>query len=147
MAEAGHADDHADHTDEEADHDHSDHAAVEGAFAVSTAAQDTFGLDVAKMQVGSFMQSVQVPAFVRERPAVSNLQASCQLQGVVRKVLVQVGQSVREGDPLVELQLTGDDLATAQSVLLDSVQQLAIIEREIERLKPPLRKAGLLARI
>ena len=112
-------------------------------FDVSIAAQKTYGLEIKKVELSDYTQAVRVPAFVREQPAVSNLQASCQMHGVIRRIFVQVGQSVREGDPLVELQLTGDDLATAQSVLLDSVQQLAIIESEIQRLEPATREGGI----
>ena len=80
---------------------------------------------------------------MRERPTVSNLRASTRLQGVVRRIFVQVGQSVREGDPLVELELTGDQLASAQAVLLDSVQQLKITDDEIARLQPAAQSGGI----
>ena len=118
-------------------------AADTGIFAISKAAQQTFGLKVEKVKSESFTQNLRVPAFVRERPSVSNLSASSSLQGIVRRVLVQTGQSVREGDPLIELELTGDELAVAQASLLDSVQELRIIEDDIKRLRPAAEEGGI----
>lgn len=118
-------------------------AGSEGAFFVTIAAQETYGVVIDKAKPSSFTQYVQVPAFVRERPTVSNLRASSRMQGVVRRIFVQVGQSVREGDPLIELELTGDQLASAQTVLLDSVQQLRIIDDEIARLQPAAQAGGI----
>lgn len=113
-------------------------AAAGSVFDVSIAAQETYGMEFARVEEldDSYTQHIAVPAFVRERPTTSNLQASSRMSGVVRKIFVQVGQSVREGDPLMELELTGDALAAAQAVLLDSVKQLQIINDEINRLRP-----------
>ncbi|MCP4508722.1 MAG: HlyD family efflux transporter periplasmic adaptor subunit [Fuerstiella sp.] len=117
-----------------------------GTFEVSIAAQKTYGLVVGKASRGSFTQHIDVPAFIRERPTVSNLQASSRMQGIVRRIFVQVGQSVRDGDPLIELELTGDELASAQSVLLDSVQQLQILDDEIARLEVAAEEGGIVLR-
>lgn len=126
----------------EAEEDDS-HEDPEGVFMVTIAAQQTYGVEVAKAKPGKYTQHISVPAFIRERPTVSNLRASSRLQGVVRRIFVQVGQSVREGDPLVELELTGDELASAQAVLLDSVQQLQILDDEIARLQPAAQAGGI----
>ncbi|MCR9199814.1 MAG: efflux RND transporter periplasmic adaptor subunit [Planctomycetaceae bacterium] len=114
-------------------------------FEVSLAAIETYGVNFARVedQPTTYTQYFSVPAFVRERPTTSNLQASSRMSGVVRRIFVQVGQSVREGDPLVELELTGDELASAQSLLLDSVQQLKIIDDEIARLQPASADGGI----
>lgn len=113
-------------------------AVAGGVFEVSIAAQETYGLTFSRVEelADSYTQHIAVPAFVRERPSTSNLQASSRMSGIVRKIFVQVGQSVREGDPLMELELTGDALAAAQATLLDSVKQLQIINDEINRLRP-----------
>ena len=133
----------ADDAASDANAEHDDHG---GTFEVSIAAQKTYGLVVGKASLGSFTQYIDVPAFIRERPTVSNLQASSRMQGIVRRIFVQVGQSVREGDPLVELELTGDELAAAQSVLLDSVQQLQILDDEITRLEVATEEGGIVRR-
>lgn len=114
-------------------------------FEVSLAALDTYGVDFSRVEdvPTQYTQYFSVPAFVRERPTTSNLKASSRMNGVVRRIFVQVGQSVREGDPLVELELTGDELASAQSLLLDSVQRLKIIDDEINRLKPASADGGI----
>ena len=132
----------------EHDPDAEEATADSSAFVVSISAQKTFGVKVSDADelTRDFTETIAVPAFLREQPAVSNLQASSRLQGVVTKVFVQKGQSVREGDPLVELDLTGDELASAQGVLLDSVQQLQIIDDEIKRLTPAAEEGGIARR-
>ncbi|MDG1897279.1 MAG: HlyD family efflux transporter periplasmic adaptor subunit [Fuerstiella sp.] len=133
-------------TDDTASDPNAEDDAHGGTFEVSIAAQKTYGLVVGKASPGSFTQHIDVPAFIRERPTVSNLQASSRMQGIVRRIFVQVGQSVRDGDPLVELELTGDELASAQSVLLDSVQQLQILDDEIARLEVAAEEGGIVLR-
>lgn len=127
------------------DHPQVESTAENNLFDVSLAAIDTYGVSFRRVedQPTSYTQYFSVPAFVRERPTTSNLQASSRMSGVVRRIFVQVGQSVREGDPLVELELTGDELASAQSLLLDSVQQLEIIDDEIARLQPASADGGI----
>ena len=100
----------------------------------------------ARPALGSFTQHIDVPAFIRERPTVSNLQASSRMQGIVRRIFRSGGPVGREGDPLVELELTGDELASAQSVLLDSVQQLQILDDEIARLEVATEEGGIVRR-
>ena len=46
----------------------------------------------------------------------------------------------------MELELTGDELAAAQSVLLDSVQQLQILDDEITRLEVATEEGGIVRR-
>ena len=125
--------------------DAKENAAKGSMFVVTIPTQQTFGVTTSEADdlMRDYTQTASVPAFLREQPAVSNLQASSRLQGVVTKVFVQKGQSVREGDPLVELDLTGDELATAQGILLDSVQQLQIIDDDIRRLTPAAEEGGI----
>ena len=123
--------------------DDHDHTAPSGdIFDMTLSAQEALDLTKGPLRTDSFTSVVRVPAFVRERPAVSNLQAASRLQGSVAKIFVSVGQSVREGDPIIELQLTGDELAAAQSTLLDSIKQLEIIDADMPRLEQAARTGG-----
>lgn len=121
---------------------HHDHAEEEG-FDVTVAAQKTLGLVRERPTIGDYSQQISLPAIVRERPAVSNLHASSKLDGIVRKIYVAEGQSVQEGDPLVDLELTGESLASSQSILLDSIKQLEIVRSSIERLSPIAKQGGV----
>lgn len=116
-----------------------------GMFDVSLAAQDTYGVSLTRVSevTDNYVEQLRLPAFVIERPAASNLQAACRLDGVVKRVLVEQGQSVRENDPLVEMELTGETLATTQSELLDGVQQLQIIDDDIRRLSAAAESGGI----
>lgn len=132
-----------DHADEH-EHEGHDHEAAEGElFDITLAAQQTLGLERGTPELSDFVQHISLPAMVRERPAVSNLHASSKIDGIVRKIYVSEGQSVREGDPLVELELTGESLASSQSVLLDSLNQLEIATSNLERLAPIANQGGV----
>lgn len=132
----------------EAEAEEADDAEASAMFDVSLAAQQTYNVTFSTVaeQTRDFVQTSHLPAFVIERPATSNLKSSSRLSGVVRRVFVQVGQSVRENDPLVELDLTGDELATAQTQLLTSIQQLKIANDEVKRLTAAAAEGGLARR-
>ncbi len=121
---------------------HNDAVFTPGTLEITSSAQDALGLTQGKVTPAGFTSVVRVPAFVRERPATSNLQAASRLHGSVTKIYVDVGQTVREGDPLIELELTGDELASAQSTLLDSIKQLEIIDSDMPRLELAARSGG-----
>lgn len=123
--------------------DAADQTGLSDVFDVTLTAQASMGMIRAFPEIKDYVRSVSVPGIIRERPAVSNLQASCKMAGIVRRVFVDVGQSVREGDKLVELELTGNDLAVSQSVLLDSHKQLEIIKAEIARIEPIAASGGV----
>ncbi len=127
--------------------DAAEDAAEEGGdnevFDVTLTAQQSMQLQRGYPELRDFTRFISVPGIIRERPAVSNLQASSKMAGIVRKVFVDVGQSVREGDKLVELELTGDDLAESQSTLLDSYNQLEIVRSEIARIEPVAASGGV----
>lgn len=114
-----------------------------GIFDVTLAAQRTMGLERGRPKIEKFVENVSVPAIVRERPAISNLQASSKLTGIVQKIYVDVGQSVREGDRLVELELTGEVLAESQAALLDATKKLEIVQSEIARITPIAASGGV----
>lgn len=112
-------------------------------FDVTLAAQKTIGLEIGLPTIGNYAEQISIPAVVRERPAISNLQASSKLAGIVRKIYVDVGQSVREGDRLMDLELIGDSLAESQSMLLDASKQLEIVQAEIARIAPIADNGGV----
>lgn len=79
---------------------------------------------------------VRMPGRIVERPGFSNLAVASTVTGVVTRVHVVPGQAVRPGDPLVNLKLTGESLASAQSALLRDLAELEAIQKEVDRLEP-----------
>lgn len=110
---------------------------------VSRAAQQSLGLKLGVVSPRSFTATFSVPAVVVERPAVSDLHVVTEFEGIVEEILAVPGQAIAEGTPLFRIRLTGDALASAQAALLDAVQQLAILEQEIARLRPAAEQGGL----
>ena len=112
-------------------------------FDMSHAARDTLGLEVAEAEVKPFTEVVRLPAFVREIPGRSDLVASARSHGIIKRMLARQGQAIRAGDPIAELELTGDELAQTQAALLDAVQQLSIVQKEIKRLSGAVGRGGV----
>lgn len=126
MDEAGHAED-----------EHDDH------IALTDVARRNLGLRTARVRKGTYTRTVRIPGVVRERPALSDLAISSRVHGVVTHIHATPGQAVKVGQPLFRIRLTGDELATAQSQLLDSIQQIERIDSELERLNPASRSGGV----
>ncbi len=131
----GHAHDDAAHGGGEADH-----------VALSPTAQITMDLQTAPLEWSKYQSSYDVPAFVREIPGAEEFHVSSRFAGLVNRVFISEGQSVKAGDPILEIELTGDLLATAQAELLGAQEQLSIVDQEIARLKPVAEKGGIASR-
>ncbi len=116
---------------------HTDHVEL------SETAQASMGLRLRSIELGDYRSKFEVPAFVREIPGASDLHISSRFEGLVKQVFVSEGQSVKPGDDICELELTGEQLATVQSDLLDAVQQASIIAKEIRRFEPLVNAGGV----
>lgn len=118
-------------------HNH-DHGASEPAdvIAISEQARRNLGLKIAAVEPQDFWKRIIVPGQVVNRPGHSERSINSTVQGTILKVHVLQGQTVRPGDPLFEIQLTSELLASAQSNLLRIVQDVELNEAEIKRLTP-----------
>lgn len=126
---AGH--DHAGHDHAEHDHPgHSDDASIE----LSATALRNIGYEPFEVGLGSFDRSITVPAMVVERPGRSQLRITAPMSGVVTKIEPIHGAAIEPGAALFEIRLTHEELVTAQSALLRTVESLDVIRREIDRL-------------
>ena len=133
---SGHGHDHG--------HAHGGGASGQGNLVeLSETAQTGMGLRTGRLQRGEFQTSFVVPGFVREVPGASNLVVAGRFAGIVRKVFISEGQQVVPGQPILEVELTGDLLATAQSELLAAKKQIEIVDREIKRIEPSVRSGGV----
>lgn len=109
---------------------------------LSKTAALNLGLLTTRTKVSQYQSYRSVPAVIRERPAVSELQISSPYQGVVTKVFAVPGQAVRLNEPLFELRLTDEELARTQSELLDTIQKLDNVDVKINRLAELATRGG-----
>ncbi|MGI9515670.1 MAG: efflux RND transporter periplasmic adaptor subunit [Pirellulaceae bacterium] len=126
--------------------DGADHAAQAGAadrVALSPTSQASMDLQMAPLEWSEYQSSYEVPAFVREIPGADQFHVASRFAGLVRQVFISEGQSVKAGDPILEIELTGDLLATAQADLLAAKEQTRIVEKQIDRLQPVVDQGGI----
>jgi len=118
-------------------------ASESDAVILSQMSQTAMSLTTGRIQYSEYQTNFEVPAFVREIPGAGDLRVSSRFAGLVKRVLISEGQTVQPGQPILEVELTGDLLANAQSELLDAQKQISIIELEIARLAPSVRGGGV----
>lgn len=112
-----------------ADDEHEDHVLI------TEFAARNLKLRTGRVQSAPFTRQIRIPGTVRERTALSDLAVSSRVQGVVSEVYTQPGQAVRLGQPLFRIELTGEELARAQSSLLDAIQRTDTAAKELKRLQ------------
>ena len=139
-ANAGNPEQPADH---HAGHDHGD-----GGEHVELTAQarDNLKLETGRVVLSDYYHTLQVPGVVREKPGHSDHAVATTVNGIVKRVHATPGQTVKPGDPLFDLQLTGEALATAQAGLLDLLQQVETLDAELKRISPLAESGGLAAK-
>ena len=117
---------------------HEDEAIV----VLSKSAALNMGLLTTRVSTEQYQSYRSVPAIIRERPAVSELQISSPYRGVVTKVFAVPGQAVRANEALFELRLTDEDLAQTQSELLETIQKLENVDAKIARIAELASRGG-----
>ena len=130
----------------DAEHDHGDddaHAGEADHVELSPTAQASMGLKTGLIKLSDYQSNFELPAFVREIPGASELHIASRFAGLVKKVFISKGETVVPGQPIAEVELTGEMLATAQSDLLDAQKQISIVEKEIARLEPSVLAGGV----
>jgi membrane fusion protein, heavy metal efflux system len=140
---------HDDHAHDE--HGHEAHPAESAAAAgtsvlVSDPARVNLQLTIAPVTLGTFTQELVIPGEVVEQPGHCERRVTTKIPGVVTKVHAFPGQIVRPGDPLMDLQPTGDLLATAQSALLETLKNLELGQAELNRIAPLVENGSIPAR-
>ncbi|MBT4865594.1 MAG: hypothetical protein HON53_10855 [Planctomycetaceae bacterium] len=106
-------------------------------------ARHNLGLETGRAMLSDdYYHTLRVPGVIREKPGHSDHSVPTTVHGIIRKVHALPGQTVKPGDPLFDLQLTGEALASAQAGLLDLLKQLETIEAELKRIGP-LASSGL----
>ncbi len=80
-------------------------------------------------------KTLTLPAIVVERPGRSQLHITAPLTAIVTDIHVVTGEAVEPGQPLFELQLTHEDLVSAQREFLRTAESLDVVNRELARLR------------
>lgn len=119
-------------------HDDHDHGAEEEAneLALSDQARQNLGLKTGAVVLKDYWRTVVMPGVVAEKPGQSERRISTTVNGIVHKVFVMPGQTVRPGDALLEVHSTGELLANTQASLLKTLQDLELIGQELKRIEP-----------
>jgi len=141
-AEAGH-DDHAGH-DHGADEGHG--SSDQNNVPLSDQARSNLGLKLGPVEFSAYTKNLVVPGVVVEQPGHSERRITTSLAGVVVKVHAYPGQAVKPGDPLLDIQPTGELLTTAQAELLKSLQDMELVDLELKRLTPLVENGSIPAR-
>lgn len=124
-------------TDDHAGHDHGhEHGPDPNSLPLSDQARANLKLVVKELRLGDHWRTVTIPGVVGEMPGQSERRITTAVDGVIARVHVSPGQTVRPGDPLADIQATGEVLANAQAALLKTIQDLDLIGVELKRLEP-----------
>lgn len=87
------------------------------------------------VKLTTYSHSLTVPAIVVPKPGRSKILVSSPLRGIVTHVHSVTGEAVESGDLLFEVRLTYEDLVETQTQYLKALSDLAVENREIERLE------------
>ena len=127
------------------EHGHAGHAhgPATDSVTLSDQAVRNLGLRTGEISLGEYWRTITVPGIVAERQGHSERRVTTTLQGVVKRVRILTGQFVHPGDPIIDMEVTSDAIATAQSSLLKTIKELELVVAELERIDP-LVKSGVI---
>jgi len=143
--QAGHESDH-NHAHAGDDHDHAGHEhdhSAGNSIELSEQARKNLGLQTGEVTESTFVRTIPVPGIVAERPGQTRVRVVAPLTGIVTRVHVIEGEAVPPGEPLFELRLTHEDLLESQVEFLRLTEELDVVNRELERLRPIVDKGAL----
>lgn len=123
-------------------HDHLEHEDA-NLIELSPQARRSIGLTTGSIEIGQFVRTVSIPGIIVERPGRTRTRVVAPLTGIVTQVRVIKGEAVEPGRPLFELRLTHEDLLQAQVEFLRITEELDVVDRELERLRPIVEKGAL----
>jgi multidrug efflux pump subunit AcrA (membrane-fusion protein) len=106
-----------------------------GSLQLSPQAEKNIGLSLATVELRPFDRTISVPATVVARPGRTEMEVSAPMNGVVARIYPVQGEAVTPGQPLFDLRLTHEDLVQVQGEFLRTVEELAVVKREVARLE------------
>ncbi|MEQ9411779.1 MAG: efflux RND transporter periplasmic adaptor subunit [Fuerstiella sp.] len=135
-------------------HDHGGHTADAGhaghneatSLELSEQALRNLGLTeggVAEVQLTRFSRSITVPAVIVERPGRTRIQISTPMTGVITDIHAAAGEAVEPNSLLFEIRLTHEDLVRGQTEFVQTLGELDVENREVERLQDVAESGGV----
>lgn len=124
------------------DHDHAGHD-ESSSLELSGQAQKNIGLRMGEVKLGTFVRSITIPGMVVERRGSTRTRVVAPLTGIVTKVHVIEGEALRAGQPLFDVRMTHEDLLQSQVDFLKLTEELDVVNREIDRLRPVVEKGAI----
>jgi len=125
---------------------HDDHAGEVTSLTLSEQGRANIGLRVEKVSLKPFERTMPLPAMIVERPGKTRLRIAAPLTGVVTAVHVIQGEAVTPGQTMFDVRLTHEELVQAQSDFLSTIEELAVLEKELARLEPLAEEKGIAVR-
>ena len=133
--------------DSHAGHDHAGHShgddEKQPVLTLSDQARENLGLEMVEINLSDFWRTIQIPGIVSEQKGHSERRIPATVAGIVTKLYIYPGQSVRPGDPLMDVQPTGEMLTSAQAALLRTLQDIELIDTELKRIAPLVESGAL----
>ena len=131
-------------------HDHAGHdhegADAKPVLTLSDQARENLGLAMTEIQLTDYWRTIQVPGIVAEQQGHSERRIPTTVAGIVTKLHIFPGQSVRPGDALMDIQPTGELLTTTQASLLRTLKDIELIDIELKRITPLVDNGSLPAK-
>ena len=122
-----------------------DHAHAEAAkgLVLSDSAKASLGLELSPIVLQEYWRSLPVPGEVMEEPGHCEQGVSATVHGIILRIHAFHGQTVRVGDALFDLRPTSELLATSQTALLKSIQEMDLATAELKRITPLAEKGDI----
>jgi multidrug efflux pump subunit AcrA (membrane-fusion protein) len=99
------------------------------------------------IQLQDYQRSVSVPAVIVERPGRSRIEVSTPLTGIVTHVHSVEGEAVLPGTLLFEIRLTHEDLVKTQTEFVQTLGELDVEKRELNRIEGIARSGAVAGKI
>lgn len=138
---AGHASD----SHQSPGHQSPGHGAAEkaGSLQLSEQARKNIALELITIAPRDFQRTITIPAVLVDRPGRTKIAVSAPMTGIILRVFPIQGEAVASGAPLFELRLTHEDLVDKQSKLLQALEELDVVKREVARLDEVTRSGAV----
>ncbi len=122
------------HDGEAHDHGHAGHS-EDSSIELSARGLKNIGFQPMTIELGTFTKTISLPAMITERPGRSQIEVTAPLTGVITKILPIRGAAVEPAGAMFEIRLTHEELVGAQRDLIRTAENLAVVNREINRLE------------
>ncbi len=97
------------------------------------------------MRPTDYWRTITIPGAVADRPGVSDRGVTSPAVGTIAAIHVYPGDTVRPGEHLVTVQLFSEYLQSTQTQLFKASQEIALLQRDIDRLSSVANSGGIAA--